>query len=161
MPDIKLIREVWDGTKREDQPCFDEQPFEFRSLLEIRADRVLDAQEPTGDGEFVEFEQGILNGGAHKVEPVDDVSEPPAEVKEELVEEVIAEQEAETEKEHVEPKGQLPQDFPAHDKLHEAGINTYGQLCKVEDLTEIPGIGPETAKLIKKRLKADEKALNK
>ena len=65
------------------------------------------------------------------------------------------------EKEHLDLKGPLPSDFPSHAKLHDAGINTYGQLNKVENLTTIYGVGPAAAKAIKKRLKSDAKTLNK
>ena len=54
------------------------------------------------------------------------------------------------------PKGKLPPDFPSHDLLHEAGINTYGQLIKQRDSEEglegIAGIGPATAKKIEEAL---------
>lgn len=54
-------------------------------------------------------------------------------------------------------KGQLPRDFPALDKLHSHGINTYGQLAKVENLRVIAGIGPKTAENIANRLIEDLK----
>ena len=47
--------------------------------------------------------------------------------------------------EPAELKGKLPEDFPGHAALAEAGINTYGQLRKVSDLTAIAGIGEATA----------------
>lgn len=54
------------------------------------------------------------------------------------------------------PKGKLPADFPSHDVLHEAGINTYGQLFKQRDSEEglegVPNIGPSTAAKIEERL---------
>jgi len=53
---------------------------------------------------------------------------------------------------HEHLKGPLPKDFPAHDLLHEAGINTYTQLSKIDDFTSIPGIGPATAEKIANRL---------
>lgn len=49
----------------------------------------------------------------------------------------------------VAPKGKLPEDFPYHGKLAEAGVNTYHQLSKyANDYTEIPGIGPVAAEKI-------------
>lgn len=54
-------------------------------------------------------------------------------------------------------KGQLPKDFPALDKLHSHGINTYGQLAKVENLKVIAGIGPKAAEKIANRLVEDVK----
>lgn len=55
----------------------------------------------------------------------------------------------------VELKGPLPADFPAHDLLHDAGINTYTQLSKVDDYTTIAGVGPATAEKIANRLVED------
>lgn len=48
----------------------------------------------------------------------------------------------------------LPEDFPDHVHLAKANITTYGQLRAIEDHTQIPGIGPERAKEIRKALKA-------
>jgi|SRR6185369_3265741 len=54
------------------------------------------------------------------------------------------------------PKGKLPADFPSHDLLHDAGINTYGQLIKQRDSEEglegVDGIGPALAKKIEEAL---------
>lgn len=71
-----------------------------------------------------------------------------------LVEEKPAEPEAapEAEPEPEEQKGHLPEDFPGYAALAEAGINTYGQLRKLEDVTTVPGIGPATAEKIKEAL---------
>lgn len=55
----------------------------------------------------------------------------------------------------VELKGSLPADFPAHDLLHDAGINTYTQLSKVDDYTTIAGVGPVNAEKIANRLIED------
>mgnify|MGYP003577716263 CR=1 FL=1 len=49
-------------------------------------------------------------------------------------------------------KGKLPEDFPGHAALSEAGINTFAQLRKAGDVTEISGIGPATAAKIAERL---------
>ena len=49
-------------------------------------------------------------------------------------------------------KGKLPEDFPGHAALAEAGINTYAQLRKAGDVTEVSGIGPATAKKITEAL---------
>lgn len=51
-------------------------------------------------------------------------------------------------------KGKLPEDFPGHAALAEAGINTYAQLRKAGDVTEVAGIGPATAKKIAEALAA-------
>jgi len=51
-------------------------------------------------------------------------------------------------------KGKLPEDFPGHAALAEAGINTYAQLRKAGDVTEVSGIGPATAKKIAEALAA-------
>lgn len=51
-------------------------------------------------------------------------------------------------------KGKLPEDFPGHAALADAGINTYGQLAKVEDVTTIPGIGEATAAKIAEALQS-------
>lgn len=48
--------------------------------------------------------------------------------------------------------GALPEDFPARDKLADAGIDTYAKVRAVEDLTEIPGIGRATAEKITEAL---------
>ena len=45
-------------------------------------------------------------------------------------------------------RGPLPDDFPGRAALAEAGVNTYGQLRRVSDLTAIPGIGKATAEKI-------------
>ena len=45
-------------------------------------------------------------------------------------------------------QGKLPEDFPAHAALADAGIHTYAQVrkaIKAETLTDIPGIGEATA----------------
>lgn len=57
----------------------------------------------------------------------------------------------------VEPelKGKLPSDFPGHAALAKAGINTYGQLAKVQDLTTIPGIAEPTAAKIAEARKGE------
>ena len=59
-----------------------------------------------------------------------------------------------TEPEHPksELKGKLPEDFPGHAALLEAGIHTYAQLRKAGELTEIPGIGEATAAKIAEAL---------
>jgi hypothetical protein len=47
-----------------------------------------------------------------------------------------------------EPSGWIPEEFPYQHLLVEGGIFTFTDLRKVEDLTEISGIGPATAKKI-------------
>ena len=49
-------------------------------------------------------------------------------------------------------KGKLPEDFPGKTELAEAGINTYAQLRKHGDVTDVDGIGPATAAKIKEAL---------
>ena len=68
------------------------------------------------------------------------------------VEEVIEEPVAES----AELKGRLPDNFPGHAALSEAGIHTYHQLRKQqagEGLTAVPGIGDVTAEHIEDALK--------
>jgi predicted flap endonuclease-1-like 5' DNA nuclease len=57
-------------------------------------------------------------------------------------------------------KGPLPKNFPLHDLLRDAGINTYTQLSKVEDYTSIDGIGPANAEKIANRLIKDSQKEN-
>jgi predicted flap endonuclease-1-like 5' DNA nuclease len=156
---ITVCRQAWKNSKKDHQPAFDDLIQAYQNMLQQRASGAIASGVANDDGPLASFDLAAIKANVN-IEP----PEIPPEVKEELVEEVVAEEappEPEPEKEHVEPKGPLPKDFPKHDLLHEAGINTYGQLCKIEDLTAIEGIGPETAKKIAKRLKADEKALNK
>jgi hypothetical protein len=49
-------------------------------------------------------------------------------------------------------RGKLPEDFPGRVALEEAGVTTYGQVRKVKDLTELPGIGDATAAKIEEAL---------
>lgn len=57
-------------------------------------------------------------------------------------------------------KGKLPADFPGHDLLHDAEINTYPQLIRQcdseEGLEGVPGIGPSMAAKIANRLAEDK-----
>ena len=48
--------------------------------------------------------------------------------------------------------GPLPDDFPGRSALADAGINTYAQLRKVDDVTDLPGVGPATAAKIAEAL---------
>ena len=64
-----------------------------------------------------------------------------------------AESEALPDKPAEELKGKLPDDFPGHSALMDAGIHTYAQLRKVDDLTSIPGVGEITAGKITDALK--------
>jgi len=59
------------------------------------------------------------------------------------------------EEEPVVKQGKLPEDFPGHAALAEAGINTFNQLRKAGDVTEIPGIGPATAEKIQAALEEE------
>lgn len=53
-----------------------------------------------------------------------------------------------------EPKqGPLPDDFPGRAALEKADINTYAQLRKAGDVTELEGIGEATAAKIEDALK--------
>lgn len=160
MPDMnEICKTAWDSTKKEHQPAYDTLEQSYKEMLINRAGAIKGGVEME-DGPFAAFDARV----ASQLGAPEPVAEVPAEVKEELVEEAVteeAESEPEPEKEHVQPKGPLPKDFPKHDLLHEAGINTYGQLLKCDDLTAIEGIGPATAKEIAKRLRADERALNK
>ena len=165
MPDMnEICKTAWDSTKKEHQPAYDTLEQSYKEMLINRAGAIKGGVE-MDNGPFAAFDSRVRA----QLEAPEPVAEVPAEVKEELVEEAVAEESAPTPepepepepKEHVQPKGPLPKDFPKHDLLHEAGINTYGQLLKCDDLTEIEGIGPATAKEIAKRLRADERALNK
>lgn len=53
--------------------------------------------------------------------------------------------------------GALPDDFPGRSALSDAGVNTYGQLRKVDDLTTLAGIGPSTAANITAALDAADR----
>ena len=159
--DLHPLREVaseaWNKVKKDSQPDFDNLPVEFKSELLERATRV------EGGEQRLMFACAVaerLAQTAAEPEPVVEAEpvEAPAEPEDTEPE---AEPTTQAEKDHLELKGPLPSDFPSHAKLHDAGINTYGQLNKVDDLTTIDGIGPATAKAIKKRLKADAKTLNK
>jgi hypothetical protein len=145
---IAIYRDAWNATKKPDQPEYDNLIEEYRNLLSQRAAGAMNGQ--ITDGPFGAFEGRIY-----------DLTRPKSQSEPERVDDEPEEHTTDAEKEHLELKGKLPEDFPSHAKLHEAGINTYGQLNKVEDLTTIEGIGPATAKAIKKRLKADAKTLNK
>jgi len=47
----------------------------------------------------------------------------------------------------------LPEDIPARDKLLKAGVKSLHELNAYDDLTQIPSIGPATAKAIAEYLK--------
>jgi len=49
-------------------------------------------------------------------------------------------------------KGKLPEGFPGYAALDAAGIHTYAQVRKVDDLTTIDGIGAATAAKIEEAL---------
>lgn len=164
MPDMnEICKTAWDSTKKEHQPAYDTLEQSYKEMLINRAGAIKGGVEME-TGPFAAFDYSV----ATQLGVPEPVAEVPVEVKEELAEEAVAEEaetepepEPEPEKEHVQPKGPLPKDFPKHDLLHEAGINTYGQLFKCDDLTKIDRIGPAAAKEIAKRLRADERALNK
>lgn len=46
----------------------------------------------------------------------------------------------------------LPEDFPARGELVRAGVRSVEDLAAVEDLTDIPGIGPAKAKRVISKL---------
>jgi len=144
---VQIYREAWNATKKPGQPDYDDLIEEYRNLLAQRAAGAMNGQ--ITDGPFGAFEGMVY-----------DLTRPKSQKEPERVDDEPEEPTTPEEKEHLDLKGPLPKDFPAHDKLHEAGINTYGQLNKVEDLTTIEGVGPATVKAIKKRLKADAKSLN-
>lgn len=56
---------------------------------------------------------------------------------------------ANTETVEVKKTDSIPESFPGHAPLLEAGISTFAELDAVEDITEIPGIGAATAEKIK------------
>jgi predicted flap endonuclease-1-like 5' DNA nuclease len=177
MDNIEICRAAWNATKKDTQPAYDELIQSYRDMLSARAAKVVREGVTSGDT-LDAFERQVASEA--KVELVPSADQGYEQVMDtETVEEAEAarlerakkreeaqpdtdepETTTEAEKEHLDLKGPLPKDFPFHDKLHDAGINTYGQLNKVEDLTEIAGIGPASAKAIKKRLKADAKTLN-
>jgi predicted flap endonuclease-1-like 5' DNA nuclease len=159
--DLHPLREVasaaWNEVKKDSQPDYENLPMAYKSELLERATQV-----EAGDPHTV-FACAVAQQLAQPaVAPAPEPEVVAAEV-EPPVDDTEPEAEATTqeEKDHLELKGPLPADFPSHAKLHDAGINTYGQLNKVEDLTEIYGVGPAAAKAIKKRLKSDAKTLNK
>lgn len=131
---IELCREAWQQSKLESQPAYDELIPSYRDMLTARAEATL-AGEYVSDGPFAAFETLIRDSTRRTAEVADAAKLAP--------------------KHHL--KGKLPEDFPSWAKLHEAGINTYGQLAKTDDLTTIDGIGPAGEKQIRARLKADEK----
>ena len=47
----------------------------------------------------------------------------------------------------------LPEDIPSREKLIKAGVKSMAELKAYQDLTQIPGIGPATAKIIAEYLK--------
>lgn len=149
-----IARQAWNAVKQPQQPEFDDLPVGYRTDLLERA--ALPSSDDAFECKVRELE---LEPDSEPEPELESLTEP---VEAELVAEVVEEEVPEPEvKEHVDLKGQLPDDFPARAKLHEAAINTYGQLAKIEDLTSIEGVGPAIAKTIHKRLKADEKTLNK
>ncbi len=178
----QITSEAWDEVRKEHQPVYLELPMAVKSKLLETAARV-----ESGDPEVV-FECRIAEKLAAKAEAdakagtLEEVEAArleraerraeaqPAEDETSFTSDQGFEQVADTdepevpttqeEKDFLDLKGPLPKDFPAHDLLHAAAINTYTQLNKVEDLTKIDGVGPATVKQIKKRLKADSKALN-
>ena len=166
----EVSKAAWSAIKKEGQPEFTDLPVDYRSRLLRHAEKAKQGEFQETEGPIAEFERAIAG-----VEPEPEPQPPMAmaaavplepEVQEELVEEIQEEaaepiDEPEPPKELIEPKGHLPEDFPAVGKLHDAGINTYTQLSKVDNLTELEGIGPATAKKIEQRVKAERKALNK
>ena len=149
---IELCRKSWEGSRTELQPAYDDLLPSYQAMLIKRAEEVLAGSYVT-DGPWQGFEILVRDSTRRAAEQADAEKAQAAEPE--------AEPTTQEEKEHLELKGALPSDFPSLSKLHEARINTYGQLNKVEDLTTIDGIGPATAKAIKKRLKAEAVALNK
>lgn len=160
MPDInETCKTAWDSTKKEHQPAYDTLEQSYKEMLINRAGAIKGGVEME-DGPFAAFDaKALALSGA----PIESALPPEteAELAQEAVDETGVVEIPPEVKEHLDLKGQLPRDFPVRDKLHDASINTYGQLAKVEDLTTIDGIGPATAKSIVKRLRADTKTLNK
>lgn len=172
----EVAQAAWNKVKQDHQPEFVELPIDYRSRLLSHAENVKAGKLSEGHDTdpIVQFEQEVARLEAPATEASDEqVDESTEELDEAGGEDGEGEESDESEStddsadddeadsEPLEPKGKLPSDFPAHDKLHEAGVNTYTQLSKVEDLTEIAGIGPATVKEIKKRVRADTRALNK
>jgi predicted flap endonuclease-1-like 5' DNA nuclease len=148
--DLHPLREVasaaWNEVRKPQQPEYENLPMEVKSKLLDTATRV-----ESGDPN-VAYECIVAEKLAAKAEA--------AERLETEEDNEVVEATTQAEKDVLDLKGKLPEDFPSHAKLHEAGINTYTQLNKVEDLTTIDGIGPKFAQAIKRRLKADAKSLN-
>lgn len=50
-------------------------------------------------------------------------------------------------------KGKLPEDFPGHSALDEAGLTTYAKVRKsLDSLEDVDGIGPATAEKIREAM---------
>lgn len=152
--------EAWNIVKQPQQPEYSDLPMAYKSQLLDHATHAKSGEPlPEDDSPFSQFERAVAG---ETPEPEIEVPVQIADTVEvEPIEDDANEDDAKVEEvEKQEPKGPLPDDFPAHDKLHAAGVNTYGQLAKVEDVTFIDGIGVETAKAIAKRVKAETRKLN-
>src|SRR6185369_5402953 len=133
-----VCRSAWESTRPETAVPYDELIEEYRAKLIARAEAVLAGTYPSEPWLSFETQVCQLADGRGSMQVGSEPKDLTPAVKAELVEEV----------EHQRPKGHLPDDFPAYAKLHEAGINTYGQLAKIDDYTTIDGIGPVSAKEI-------------
>jgi hypothetical protein len=90
------------------------------------------------------------------VKPVDEPEAEP-EVAPEPVAELVKFEDEEPAQVDTAPKpGKLPEDFPGHQALADAGINTFARARKQRDskdgLTGVPGIGDATATKIEEAL---------
>ena len=134
--------EAWDQVKAADDASFADMSDSYRRELVYAAEGVYKTGKILeGDSTLARFERAVYNIQAAQAKAAEEAApaeEPPA------VEEVAKSK-----------QGPLPGDFPGHQQLADAGINTYAQARKQRDgegLEAVPGIGPATAVKINEAL---------